>query len=272
MAPRSAPPLGPRKHVRRSLIVSPGFQLRALLPLLTFLVLAAALLAAGLFYPLQQRAAREPDLRVRTLLHERLWPLLLAAEEAKAAQTMKDIHTAQEAYCNTNGAYAPTFDQLKNTTPLAGAAPSQTGSGAGGKDVMVYQGYIFRLSPPPPMPTPSRPSPSATAAPASGGRLISKATSWPRWANWLPAAAVLATAALPARAPPVPAAPRAEARDNKEAGRRETTETKIKIKAARACRIRPGGPPQKVSPVRHPELHRRHLCGKRARFPGRYGR
>ena len=45
MAPRSAPPLGPRKHVRRSLIVSPGFQLRALLPLLTFLVLAAALLA-----------------------------------------------------------------------------------------------------------------------------------------------------------------------------------------------------------------------------------
>ena len=86
MAPRSAPPLGPRKHVRRSLIVSPGFQLRALLPLLTFLVLAAALLAAGLFYPLQQRAAREPDLRVRTLLHEqlvqvheRLWPLLLAA-------------------------------------------------------------------------------------------------------------------------------------------------------------------------------------------------
>lgn len=86
MAPRSAPPLGPRKHVRRSLIVSPGFQLRALLPLLTFLLLAAALLAAGLFYPLQQRAAHEPDLRVRTLLHEqlvqvheRLWPLLLAA-------------------------------------------------------------------------------------------------------------------------------------------------------------------------------------------------
>ena len=43
MAPRSAPPLGPRKHVRRSLIVSPGFQLRALLPLLILMVLAAAL-------------------------------------------------------------------------------------------------------------------------------------------------------------------------------------------------------------------------------------
>ncbi len=69
------------------------------------------------------------------------------AEEAKAAQTMKNIHTAQEAYRITNGAYAPTFDQLKNTTPLAGAAPSQTGSGAGGEDVMVYQGYIFRLKP-----------------------------------------------------------------------------------------------------------------------------
>ncbi len=69
------------------------------------------------------------------------------AEEAKAAQTMKNIHTAQEAYRNTNGAYAPTFDQLKNTTPLAGAAPATTGSGAGGEDVMVYQGYIFRLQP-----------------------------------------------------------------------------------------------------------------------------
>ncbi len=69
------------------------------------------------------------------------------AEEAKAAQTMKNIHTAQEAYRITNGAYAPTFDQLKNTTPLAGAAPSPTGSGAGGEDVMVYQGYIFRLKP-----------------------------------------------------------------------------------------------------------------------------
>ena len=69
------------------------------------------------------------------------------AEEAKAAQTMKNIHTAQEAYRITNGAYAPTFDQLKNTTPLAGAAPAQTGSGAGGEDVMVYQGYIFRLKP-----------------------------------------------------------------------------------------------------------------------------
>ncbi len=69
------------------------------------------------------------------------------AEEAKAAQTMKNIHTAQEAYRITNGAYAPTFDQLKNTTPLAGAASSQTGSGAGGEDVMVYQGYIFRLKP-----------------------------------------------------------------------------------------------------------------------------
>ncbi len=70
-----------------------------------------------------------------------------AAEGAKAAQTMKNIHTAQEAYRITNGAYAPTFDQLKNTTPLAGAAPAQTGSGAGGEDVMVYQGYIFRLQP-----------------------------------------------------------------------------------------------------------------------------
>ncbi len=70
-----------------------------------------------------------------------------AAEGAKAAQTMKNIHTAQEAYRITNGAYAPTFDQLKNTTPLAGAAPSPTGSGAGGEDVMVYQGYIFRLQP-----------------------------------------------------------------------------------------------------------------------------
>ncbi len=69
------------------------------------------------------------------------------AEEAKAAQTMKNIHTAQEAYRITNGAYAPTFDQLKTTTPLAGAASSQTGSGAGGEDVMVYQGYIFRLKP-----------------------------------------------------------------------------------------------------------------------------
>ncbi|MFB3126078.1 MAG: type IV pilin protein [Candidatus Acidiferrales bacterium] len=69
------------------------------------------------------------------------------AEEAKAAQTMKNIHTAQEAYRITNGAYAPTFDQLKNTTPLAGTAPSPTGSGAGGEDVMVYQGYIFRLQP-----------------------------------------------------------------------------------------------------------------------------
>ncbi len=69
------------------------------------------------------------------------------AEEAKAAQTMKNIHTAQEAYRITNGGYAPTFDQLKNTTPLAGAAPSPTGSGAGGEDVMVYQGYIFRLKP-----------------------------------------------------------------------------------------------------------------------------
>jgi len=70
-----------------------------------------------------------------------------AAENAAAAQSMRAIHTSQEAYRITNGSYASSFGQLTDV----GGGPLLEGEGAVGNssgaqgDVLYYKGYIFRL-------------------------------------------------------------------------------------------------------------------------------
>jgi len=83
MASQASPVPGGRKLVRRQLIVDLSFQLRALLPLILFVVIYAALLAFLGLAPLQRAAAAEPDPGVRAILraqlntlHLYLWPLL----------------------------------------------------------------------------------------------------------------------------------------------------------------------------------------------------
>lgn len=71
------------------------------------------------------------------------------AEEAAAVQTMKSVHTAQEAHRITHGSYAPDFQVLVGQ----GGAPvvpdeADTGGGGSGESLMVYHGYIFRLNRP----------------------------------------------------------------------------------------------------------------------------
>lgn len=72
-----------------------------------------------------------------------------SAEQASAAQTMKAIHTGQVAHQIINGEYAPSFKVLRQEMGdnLPGAGPgSDTGTGGGGEDVMVWQGYIYRMN------------------------------------------------------------------------------------------------------------------------------
>jgi len=81
MATTPAP--GARKPVRRRLIVDGSFQLRALLPLVVFVVVYAALIAGLAFVPLHRKVNAEPDPGVRAILraqldnlHWNFWPLL----------------------------------------------------------------------------------------------------------------------------------------------------------------------------------------------------
>ncbi|MDA2913737.1 hypothetical protein MYX77_07240 [Acidobacteriia bacterium AH_259_A11_L15] len=90
MSSHANPQLGGRRAVRRRLIVDPGLQLRAQIPLLVFAGVYALLLALLVFIPLHRDladVAAEPDLRVRTILqhtlssqlsflHFHVWPLL----------------------------------------------------------------------------------------------------------------------------------------------------------------------------------------------------
>lgn len=69
-----------------------------------------------------------------------------SAEEAAAAQTMKNVHTAQEAYRITNGMYAPSFKALQNVGGEYVPGEAETGTGSSGEDLMVFRGYIFRLN------------------------------------------------------------------------------------------------------------------------------
>ena len=66
-------------------------------------------------------------------------------QQVKAAQTMKDIHTAQEAHRIVYGNYAATFRELGSTSPLPPQDQGKISSGTPGEDVMVFQSYIFRL-------------------------------------------------------------------------------------------------------------------------------
>ena len=70
-----------------------------------------------------------------------------AAENAAAAQSMRAIHTSQEAYRITSGSYASSFAQLTNTRggPLLQGEGDVGGSVGAQGDVLYYKGYIFRL-------------------------------------------------------------------------------------------------------------------------------
>ena len=72
-----------------------------------------------------------------------------SAEQASAAQTTKAIHTGQVAHHIINGEYAPTFKVLRQEggQPLPGTGPGgETGAGSSGEDVMVWEGYIYRMN------------------------------------------------------------------------------------------------------------------------------
>lgn len=86
MSSHANPVPGRRERVRRRLLVDYPFQLRALRPLLVFVLLYVLLLAAFLFVPLQRSVAAEPDIGVRAILqaqlfrlHLYLWPLLVTS-------------------------------------------------------------------------------------------------------------------------------------------------------------------------------------------------
>lgn len=79
----TTPVPGAHKPVRRRLIVDWPFQLRALLPLVIFVVVYAALIVGLAFVPLHRKVNAEPDPGVRAILraqldslHWNFWPLL----------------------------------------------------------------------------------------------------------------------------------------------------------------------------------------------------
>lgn len=111
--------LVPRRH-------DEGFSLPELL-----VVLAIIMLLATLLIP-RTRGAKE------------------LAERAAAEESLHAIRSSEEAYRITNGSYASSFRTLTNTRggPLL-SGETQTGSG-GAEDVMIYKGYIYRLSRPAP--------------------------------------------------------------------------------------------------------------------------
>ncbi len=81
-----AAPTETRKAEREPLLVDAGFQMRSLLPLVTFALLQAALVLLVFFLPLSRSVAAESDMRLRILLqaqlaqvHFHLWPLMLVA-------------------------------------------------------------------------------------------------------------------------------------------------------------------------------------------------
>jgi len=72
------------------------------------------------------------------------------AEDAAAQANLKSIHTAQEAHRITNGEYAPNFTVLAGTGRSLPVTDGGGDSGGGGSNtsVMVYHGYIYRMSRP----------------------------------------------------------------------------------------------------------------------------
>jgi len=82
MASQASPVPGGRKLVRRQLIADAPFQLRALLPLILFVVIYLALMGLT-FYRLHSAAAADPDPAYRAILeaqltnlHLHFWPVL----------------------------------------------------------------------------------------------------------------------------------------------------------------------------------------------------
>ncbi len=71
-----------------------------------------------------------------------------AAEHAAAAQSMRAIHTSQEAYRITNGSYASSFATLTDVDggPLLKGEGEIGGSGGATQDILYYKGFIFTLN------------------------------------------------------------------------------------------------------------------------------
>ena len=75
------------------------------------------------------------------------------AENAAAQANLKSIHTAQEAHRISNGEYAPNFTTLAGpgrSLPVMGGGDGGDAGGEGGSNtsVMVYHGYIYRMTRP----------------------------------------------------------------------------------------------------------------------------
>lgn len=86
MSTHAQPMPGPPDQPREGFFVDRGFQVRALLPLIIFAGLYAALLLGALFIWLYPAVTAEPDPGIRAILraqlfniHIRLWPLLVVA-------------------------------------------------------------------------------------------------------------------------------------------------------------------------------------------------
>lgn len=121
MSPRPSRPCLLRKP--RRLRPQAGFSLPELM-----VVLAIIMLLTTLAVPRYRKAKQQ-------------------AEDAAARATLNSVHTAQEAHRITHGIYAPDFKTL-TATGGAPVAPddADTGTGGSGESVMVYHGYIYRLT------------------------------------------------------------------------------------------------------------------------------
>jgi len=71
------------------------------------------------------------------------------AEDASAQVNLKSVHTAQEAHRISHGEYAPNFTVLAGTGRSLPVLDGGGGdSGGGDTSVMVYHGYIYRMTRP----------------------------------------------------------------------------------------------------------------------------
>ncbi len=75
------------------------------------------------------------------------------AEDAAAQANLKSLHTAQEAHRISHGEYAPNFATLAGpgrSLPVMGGGDGGDAGGEGGSNtsVMVYHGYIYRMTRP----------------------------------------------------------------------------------------------------------------------------
>lgn len=106
MTAKASPPRGPRKRVRRRLLIDFSFQLRAFLPVLLFVLLYAALLVLVVLVPFYRAVGAEPDIAARAILRAhmgeiqlRLWPLVGVAGLVAAYVSFRwSLHAAGPMY------------------------------------------------------------------------------------------------------------------------------------------------------------------------------